>query len=198
MHTRSLSSSRQQRSRLPSTWSDPSRRPAGSGRISFAHPTTQQQLLVWKERPKTVLVIKKLGKELNRQFFKVRMTHGLAARGGTWHVCWVAWQCSCVRCVRLALRSPGPCALVNLVGCVPWCAIPLDHASMRPCTCACTCACGNVYNRTPQHMLTCMRTCSLAQLQSRRVTAPMEPLLPCRRVAVRRWCGTLGRPRACR
>ena len=43
----------------------------GAGRITFAHPTTQQQLLVWRERPRTALVIKKLGKELKRQFFEV-------------------------------------------------------------------------------------------------------------------------------
>ncbi len=43
----------------------------GSGRITFAHPTTQQQLLVWRDRPRTVMVIKKLGKELNSQFFEV-------------------------------------------------------------------------------------------------------------------------------
>jgi hypothetical protein len=44
---------------------------AGNGRITFAHPTTQQQLLVWRDRPRTVMVIKKLGRELNSQFFEV-------------------------------------------------------------------------------------------------------------------------------
>ncbi|GBF92618.1 ATP-NAD kinase [Raphidocelis subcapitata] len=43
----------------------------GNGRITFAHPTTQQQLLVWRDRPRTVMVIKKLGRELNAQFFEV-------------------------------------------------------------------------------------------------------------------------------
>ena len=45
----------------------------GSGSITFAHPTTQQQLLVWRDRPRTVMVIKKLGRELNKQFYEVRV-----------------------------------------------------------------------------------------------------------------------------
>lgn len=43
----------------------------GAGRITFTHPTTQQQLLVWRDLPKTAMVIKKLGKELNHHFFEV-------------------------------------------------------------------------------------------------------------------------------
>jgi len=53
----------------------------GSGRITFAHPTTQQQLLVWRDRPRTVMVIKKLGKELNPHFFEVS---ALARRAACW------------------------------------------------------------------------------------------------------------------
>jgi len=32
--------------------------------VRYAHPSTQQQMLMWKERPRTVLVLKKLGTEL--------------------------------------------------------------------------------------------------------------------------------------
>jgi len=44
---------------------------AGTGRFQFAHPSTQQHLLVWRDRPKVVMVIKKLGSELNHEFFSV-------------------------------------------------------------------------------------------------------------------------------
>jgi hypothetical protein len=46
--------------------------PPGSGRFHFSHPSTQQHLLVWRERPKVVMVIKKLGRELTDEFLQVR------------------------------------------------------------------------------------------------------------------------------
>lgn len=54
--------------------------PPGSGRIAFAHPTTQQQLLVWRDRPRTAMVIKKLGSELNPQFYEVGVDHSIDSR----------------------------------------------------------------------------------------------------------------------
>jgi NAD+ kinase len=45
---------------------------AGTGRFCFAHPSTQQHLLVWRDRPKVVMVIKKLGSELTDAFLQVR------------------------------------------------------------------------------------------------------------------------------
>lgn len=39
-----------------------------TGCLTFAHPSTQQHLLVWKERPKCVMVLKKLGSELSTEF----------------------------------------------------------------------------------------------------------------------------------
>jgi hypothetical protein len=45
--------------------------PSGNGKLHFAHPSTQQQLLVWRDRPKAVLVIKKLGDELLQEFNSV-------------------------------------------------------------------------------------------------------------------------------
>jgi len=44
---------------------------AASGCFSFSYPSTQQQMLVWKSRPKCVLVLKKLGDELSDQFLEV-------------------------------------------------------------------------------------------------------------------------------
>lgn len=35
--------------------------------LAFTHPSTQQQMLMWKSTPKTVLVLKKLGQELMQQ-----------------------------------------------------------------------------------------------------------------------------------
>lgn len=35
--------------------------------LAFTHPSTQQQMLMWKSTPKTVLVLKKLGQELMEQ-----------------------------------------------------------------------------------------------------------------------------------
>ncbi|KAM1022888.1 hypothetical protein ACFX2I_043744 [Malus domestica] len=35
--------------------------------LAFTHPSTQQQMLMWKSSPKTVLVLKKLGQELMQQ-----------------------------------------------------------------------------------------------------------------------------------
>lgn len=43
----------------------------GTGRFHFAHPSTQQHLLVWRDRPKVVMVIKKLGRELTDEFMEV-------------------------------------------------------------------------------------------------------------------------------
>lgn len=45
--------------------------PTGTGRFHFAHPSTQQHLLVWRDRPKVVMVIKKLGRELTEEFLEV-------------------------------------------------------------------------------------------------------------------------------
>lgn len=35
--------------------------------LAFTHPSTQQQMLMWKSKPKTVLLLKKLGQELMEQ-----------------------------------------------------------------------------------------------------------------------------------
>lgn len=43
----------------------------GTGKLRFAYPSTQQHLLVWRNRPKSVLVLKKLGEELNEPFLQV-------------------------------------------------------------------------------------------------------------------------------
>jgi len=32
--------------------------------LSFAHPSSQQQMIMWKERPRTIMVVKRLGREL--------------------------------------------------------------------------------------------------------------------------------------
>lgn len=45
--------------------------PAGTGRFHFDYPSTQQHLLVWRDRPKVVMVIKKLGRELTDEFMEV-------------------------------------------------------------------------------------------------------------------------------
>jgi hypothetical protein len=34
---------------------------AGNGKFRFSHPSTQQHLLVWREKPHVCMVIKKLG-----------------------------------------------------------------------------------------------------------------------------------------
>lgn len=39
-----------------------------SGNLEFSHPSSQQHLLVWKARPKRVLVLKKLGDELLEEY----------------------------------------------------------------------------------------------------------------------------------
>lgn len=44
---------------------------ATSGCFSFDYPSTQQHMLVWKTRPSNVLVLKKLGSELQPQFLQV-------------------------------------------------------------------------------------------------------------------------------
>eukprot|EP00798_Chlamydomonas_sp_ICE-L_P002787 gene2787-12662_t len=43
----------------------------GTGKLTFAYPSTQQHLLVWKERPRSVMVLKKLGEELVDEFLEV-------------------------------------------------------------------------------------------------------------------------------
>jgi len=43
----------------------------GSGQLRFAHPSTQQHLLVWRERPRSVMVLKKRGSELAGEFVQV-------------------------------------------------------------------------------------------------------------------------------
>ncbi|WIA09297.1 hypothetical protein OEZ85_008704 [Tetradesmus obliquus] len=43
----------------------------GTGTFRFSHPSTQQHLLVWRDRPKVVMVIKKLGRELLPEFLEV-------------------------------------------------------------------------------------------------------------------------------
>ncbi|KAF6262505.1 ATP-NAD kinase-like domain-containing protein [Scenedesmus sp. NREL 46B-D3] len=43
----------------------------GTGTFRFSHPSTQQHLLVWRDRPKVVMVIKKLGSELLPEFLEV-------------------------------------------------------------------------------------------------------------------------------
>jgi NAD+ kinase len=44
---------------------------AASGNLQFACPSSQQQLLVWKTRPKRVMVLKKLGDELMEEYVDV-------------------------------------------------------------------------------------------------------------------------------
>lgn len=41
--------------------------------LAFSHPSTQQQLLMWRTRPKTVLLLKKLGKELMEEAMEVAL-----------------------------------------------------------------------------------------------------------------------------
>ncbi|GAB4815431.1 hypothetical protein N2152v2_002477 [Parachlorella kessleri] len=41
------------------------------GSLSFSCPSSQQQLLVWKSRPKCVMLLKKLGNELTAEFLEV-------------------------------------------------------------------------------------------------------------------------------
>ncbi|KAK9824097.1 hypothetical protein WJX72_007721 [[Myrmecia] bisecta] len=41
-----------------------------SGCLSFEHPSTQQHLLVWKSRPRCVMILKKLGKDLHGEFME--------------------------------------------------------------------------------------------------------------------------------
>eukprot|EP01023_Acetabularia_acetabulum_P004441 TRINITY_DN11853_c0_g1_i11.p1 TRINITY_DN11853_c0_g1~~TRINITY_DN11853_c0_g1_i11.p1 ORF type:complete len:442 (-),score=18.85 TRINITY_DN11853_c0_g1_i11:47-1177(-) len=43
----------------------------GSGKLTFAFPSTNQHLLIWRQRPKTVLIIKKLGSQLLPEFKQV-------------------------------------------------------------------------------------------------------------------------------
>eukprot|EP01026_Neomeris_dumetosa_P008408 TRINITY_DN1268_c0_g1_i3.p2 TRINITY_DN1268_c0_g1~~TRINITY_DN1268_c0_g1_i3.p2 ORF type:complete len:386 (+),score=39.83 TRINITY_DN1268_c0_g1_i3:338-1495(+) len=43
----------------------------GSGKLTFAYPSANQHLLVWRQRPKTVLVIKKLGNQLLGQLEEI-------------------------------------------------------------------------------------------------------------------------------
>lgn len=40
----------------------------GTGHLRFAYPSTQQHMLVWRNRPKSVMVIKKLGADLTQEF----------------------------------------------------------------------------------------------------------------------------------
>lgn len=41
------------------------------GSLEFEHPSSQQHLLVWKSRPKCVMVLKKLGHELEEEYAEV-------------------------------------------------------------------------------------------------------------------------------
>eukprot|EP01026_Neomeris_dumetosa_P029082 TRINITY_DN23575_c0_g2_i9.p1 TRINITY_DN23575_c0_g2~~TRINITY_DN23575_c0_g2_i9.p1 ORF type:complete len:438 (+),score=38.63 TRINITY_DN23575_c0_g2_i9:168-1481(+) len=43
----------------------------GSGKLTFAYPSTHQHLLVWKNRPQSVLVLKKLGQDLKNQCLQI-------------------------------------------------------------------------------------------------------------------------------
>eukprot|EP01024_Parvocaulis_polyphysoides_P019840 TRINITY_DN1908_c0_g1_i5.p2 TRINITY_DN1908_c0_g1~~TRINITY_DN1908_c0_g1_i5.p2 ORF type:complete len:208 (-),score=37.60 TRINITY_DN1908_c0_g1_i5:82-705(-) len=43
----------------------------GSGKLTFAYPSANQHLLVWRQPPKTVLIIKKLGSQLMEEFQQV-------------------------------------------------------------------------------------------------------------------------------
>jgi NAD+ kinase len=45
--------------------------PAAEGSLQFEHPSSQQQLLIWKNRPQCVMVLKKLGPELLSDFLDV-------------------------------------------------------------------------------------------------------------------------------
>lgn len=47
--------------------------------LAFTHPSTQQQMLMWKSTPKTVLLLKKLGKELMEEAKEVAC-HDLACK----------------------------------------------------------------------------------------------------------------------
>jgi NAD+ kinase len=44
---------------------------AADGSLHFEHPISQQHLLVWKSRPKCVMVLKKLGEELMEEYISV-------------------------------------------------------------------------------------------------------------------------------
>jgi len=41
--------------------------------LAFTHPSTQQQMLMWKSTPKTVLLLKKLGQELMEEAKEVSL-----------------------------------------------------------------------------------------------------------------------------
>ncbi|MEW5303477.1 MAG: hypothetical protein WDW36_006164 [Sanguina aurantia] len=43
----------------------------GTGKLQFAYPSTQQQLLVWRTRPRSVMLVMKLGDELLPQLLEV-------------------------------------------------------------------------------------------------------------------------------
>jgi NAD+ kinase len=47
--------------------------------LAFTHPSTQQQMLMWKSPPKTVLLLKKLGDELMEEAKEVHTTFPLRA-----------------------------------------------------------------------------------------------------------------------
>lgn len=72
----------------------------GTGRFRFSHPSTQQHLLVWRDRPKVVMVIKKLGRELVHEFLEVRGDSNSSSR-----------------CRELACLFNSP----RLAGCRGWC-----------------------------------------------------------------------------
>ena len=44
---------------------------AADGSLQFSHPSSQQHLLVWRDRPKRVMVLKKLGDELIEEFLTI-------------------------------------------------------------------------------------------------------------------------------
>ncbi len=44
---------------------------AGNGSLQFSHPSAQQHLLVWRDKPRVAMVLKKLGPALTQHFLEV-------------------------------------------------------------------------------------------------------------------------------
>ena len=65
--------------------------------LAFTHPSTQQQMLMWGTRPRTALLLKKLGHELLEQAMEVR-EHGLRQWGtatDSYCHCQAGWYWCC-------------------------------------------------------------------------------------------------------
>ncbi|KAL9665228.1 hypothetical protein QQ045_020641 [Rhodiola kirilowii] len=57
--------------------------------LAFSHPSTQQQMLMWKSTPRTVLLLKKLGQELMEQAKEVMC---ILSQGCHCQICVLDWR----------------------------------------------------------------------------------------------------------